>query len=157
MEGVSMSSAKKLIETLKDEISSSNKRPPASYMKLVELFPLQHVVTKEQHRTALKLIEKLIFFVSSLKTQDLGIKVYLKTLSDLVADYEKEHYKSAATSGREMLAYLMDLQGLNQKDLAQELGGQPIVSKILNGDRELNIRQIKALAKKFKVSAEVFI
>jgi len=56
-----------------------------------------------------------------------------------------------------MLAYLMDLQGLSQKDLAKELGGQPIVSKILNGERELNLRQIKALCKRFNLSPEVFI
>lgn len=56
-----------------------------------------------------------------------------------------------------MLAYLMNLQGLTQKDLAKEVGGQPIVSKILKGERDLNIRQVKALAKRFKVSPEVFI
>ena len=51
----------------------------------------------------------------------------------------------------------MDLQGLTQSDLAKEVGGQPIVSKILKGERELNLRQIKALAKRFKVSPKVFI
>ncbi len=56
-----------------------------------------------------------------------------------------------------MLAYLMDIQGLKQTDLTKELGGQPIVSKILKGERELNLRQIKALAKRFKVSPELFI
>ncbi len=60
-------------------------------------------------------------------------------------------------SGAEMLAYLMDLQGLIQSDLAKELGGQPIVSKILKGERELNLRQVKALAKRFNVSPQVFI
>jgi HTH-type transcriptional regulator/antitoxin HigA len=54
-------------------------------------------------------------------------------------------------------AYLMELQGLNQTDLSKELGGQPVVSKILKGERELNLRQVKALAKRFKVSPEVFI
>lgn len=51
----------------------------------------------------------------------------------------------------------MDLRELTQKDLAKEVDGQPIVSKILKGERDLNIRQIKALAKRFKVSPEVFI
>lgn len=60
-------------------------------------------------------------------------------------------------SGSDMLAYLMELQGLTQIDLAKELGGQPIVSKILKGERELNIRQIKALSKRFKVVPEIFI
>ena len=41
--------------------------------------------------------------------------------------------------------------------LAEELGGQSIVSTILNGKRELNTRQVKALAKRFNVSAAVFL
>lgn len=56
-----------------------------------------------------------------------------------------------------MLAYMMALQGLKQTDLSKELGGQPVVSKILKGERELNLRQVKALAKRFKVSPEIFI
>ena len=92
-----------------------------------------------------------------MKNRDEGIEIYLKTLSDLASDFERNQYKSTHVSGTDMLAYLMDLQGLNQSDLAKELGGQPIVSKILKGERELNIRQIKALAKRFKVAAEVFI
>ncbi|EQA34999.1 DNA-binding helix-turn-helix protein [Leptospira inadai serovar Lyme str. 10] len=50
----------------------------------------------------------------------------------------------------------MEENGLTQKDMA-ELGSQGVVSEILNGKRELNIRQIKALGKKFKVSPAVFI
>ncbi len=60
-------------------------------------------------------------------------------------------------SGRDMLAYLMELKGLTQTDLAKELGGQPNVSKVLKGERELNLRQIRALAEKFKVEPNLFI
>ena len=51
----------------------------------------------------------------------------------------------------------MELKGLTQSNLARELGGRPIVSKILKGERELNLRQIKALSKRFKVSPEILI
>ena len=47
--------------------------------------------------------------------------------------------------------------GLTQTDLAKELGGQPNVSKVLKGERELNLRQIRALAEKFKVEPNLFI
>jgi len=56
-----------------------------------------------------------------------------------------------------VLAYLMEEHGLKQTDLAAELGGQSIVSAILNGKRELNARQAKALGKRFKVSPAVFL
>lgn len=80
-----------------------------------------------------------------------------QTLVELVGDYEREQFKTSTVSGAEMLAYMMELQGLTQADLSKELGGQPVVSKILKGERELNLRQVKALAKRFQVSPEVFI
>ena len=50
----------------------------------------------------------------------------------------------------------MEEKNLTQKDLSI-LGSQGVVSEILNGKRELNVRQIKALAEMFKVSPAVFI
>ncbi len=50
----------------------------------------------------------------------------------------------------------MDEHGLTQSELP-EIGSQGVVSEILNGKRELNARQIRALGMKFKVSAAVFV
>ena len=58
--------------------------------------------------------------------------------------------------GIDALRYLMEAHGLRQTDLP-EIGSQGVVSEILNGRRELNLRQIKALAARFKVSPETFI
>jgi len=38
-----------------------------------------------------------------------------------------------------------------------EIGSQGVVSEILNGKRELNVRQIRELANRFHVSPAVFI
>ena len=51
----------------------------------------------------------------------------------------------------------MDQHDLKQHDLAAEIGGQSVVSDILNGNREINARQAKALAARFKVSALAFL
>lgn len=151
-----MSTAKKLIETLKSDIKSPPKASP-TYLELVEVFPLQSISSKKQYETALKVIEKLIAHLNNEKAKDKGIGLYLKTLSELVSDYEMTQYRSAEVKGSEMLAYLMELKGLKQADLSEELGGQSVVSKILKGERDLNLRQIKSLASRFKVSPEVFI
>jgi HTH-type transcriptional regulator/antitoxin HigA len=45
---------------------------------------------------------------------------------------------------------------LKQSDLP-EIGSQGVVSEILSGKRQLNVRQIKNLSKRFKVSPAVFI
>jgi HTH-type transcriptional regulator/antitoxin HigA len=59
-------------------------------------------------------------------------------------------------SGAEALRYLMDEHGLTQADLS-EVGMQGVVSEILNGKRELNVRQVRALAQRFGVSPAVFL
>ena len=58
---------------------------------------------------------------------------------------------------REDLAwyFLMKEHGLKQGDLA-EIGSQGVVSDILRGKRELNVRQIKSLSRRFNVSPAVF-
>ncbi len=45
---------------------------------------------------------------------------------------------------------------LTQSNLP-EIGSQGVVSEILSGQRELNVRQIRALASRFHVSPAVFI
>jgi HTH-type transcriptional regulator/antitoxin HigA len=57
---------------------------------------------------------------------------------------------------RQVLAFLMEQHGLKQGDL-KELGSQGVVSEILSGKRDLNVRQVRQLAKRFKISPAVFI
>jgi HTH-type transcriptional regulator/antitoxin HigA len=50
----------------------------------------------------------------------------------------------------------MEQHGLRQGDLT-EVGSQGVVSEILTGKRELNLRQVRALAARFSVSPATFI
>ncbi len=81
---------------------------------------------------------------------------FLDTLGALIQVYEESHYPMPEASGAESLQYLMEEHGLRQSDLA-EIGSQGVVSEILNGKRELNVRQIRALARRFHVSPAVVI
>ena len=80
----------------------------------------------------------------------------LDTLGTLIQVYDEEHYSIPEESGSGVLRFLMDEHGINQSDLS-EVGSQGVVSEILNGKRELNIRQIRALAERFNVSPAVFV
>ena len=60
------------------------------------------------------------------------------------------------TDGDAVLAYLMEEHGLRQSDLP-EVGSQGVVSEVLSGKRELNVRQIRELAARFGVSPAVFV
>ena len=81
---------------------------------------------------------------------------FLDTLGTLIHAYEEEHYVMPSVSPVEILHFLMEEHGLRQVDLP-EIGSQGIVSEILNGKRDLNVRQIRALANRFQVSPAVFI
>ena len=59
-------------------------------------------------------------------------------------------------SGTEMLHFFMEEHGLTQSDLP-EIGSQGVVSEILSGKRKLSVRQIRALAERFRMSPAVFI
>jgi len=74
-----------------------------------------------------------------------------------IETYEAKQHALPEAAPAAVLAYLMEEHNLKQTDLAEELGGQSIVSAILNGKRELNTRQVKALATRFNVSPAVFL
>lgn len=80
----------------------------------------------------------------------------LDTLGTVIAAYEADHLELPDVSGSEILAYLIQEHNLRQSDLP-EVGSQGVVSEVLNGKRELNVRQIRALAARFGVSPAVFV
>jgi HTH-type transcriptional regulator / antitoxin HigA len=79
-----------------------------------------------------------------------------KLLIVLIADYEGKHFTIEKASGVEVLKELMDANGLRQKDLADDLGGESIVSLILKEKRQLNRQQMEKLSQRFHVSPAVF-
>ncbi len=80
----------------------------------------------------------------------------LDTLGTLLHVYEEEHHRLPEASGVEVLRFLMEEHALTQSDLT-EIGSQGVVSEILSGKRELNVRQIRELAERFHVSPAVFL
>lgn len=79
-----------------------------------------------------------------------------KLLVVLIADYEAKHVRIDKASGVEVLKELMEANELRQKDLAEDLGGESIVSLILQEKRQLNRQQIERLSERFHVSPAVF-
>jgi len=77
-------------------------------------------------------------------------------VGDLIEDYETEQLPMPETTGIAGLKFLMEQLGLKQGDL-EEIGSQGVVSEILTGKRELNVRQVRALSKRFGVSTATFL
>ncbi len=80
----------------------------------------------------------------------------LEIVGDLIEDYEALHPSLPIPTGLDGLTFLMEQHGLRQADLP-EIGSQGVVSEILSGRRELNLRQIRALSERFGVSPATFI
>lgn len=80
----------------------------------------------------------------------------LDLVSELIRAYDADHYVVPDASPREMLRFLMEQHNLSQSDLP-EIGNQSIISMLLSGARQLNLRQIQALSARFHVPASVFL
>ena len=80
---------------------------------------------------------------------------FIDTLSVLIEAYDDEHHKIPDASGVELLKFLMHQHGLSQSDLP-EVGSQGVVSEILREKRDLNVRQIEALSRRFHLPAGAF-
>ncbi len=88
--------------------------------------------------------------------QDHPLYEFMDTLGTVIHAYEEKQYPMPSVNGTAVLDYLMEEHNLRQTDLP-EVGSQGVVSEILSGKRELNVRQIRALARRFHVSPAVFI
>lgn len=111
--------------------------------------------TERHHRKTVRLLNRLLDIVGGDEKHPLAD--LLEIVGNLVSSYEDREAPVPDAHPREVLRLLMRANGLTQTDLRAELGGQPVVSAILNGKREINARQAKTLAARFKVPAGAFI
>jgi HTH-type transcriptional regulator / antitoxin HigA len=116
--------------------------------------PLLTIRNEREYNAAVKRMNDLLDEISTNEKHPLYS--LLDTLGTLIHAYEEEHFHIPSSTGTDVLRFLMEEHGLAQSDLL-EIGSQGVVSEILNGKRELNVRQIRALAKRFKVSPAVFV
>jgi HTH-type transcriptional regulator/antitoxin HigA len=81
----------------------------------------------------------------------------LDLLSNLVEDYEDEHYPIPKVEPNEVLGFLMEQNNLKQSDLLPIFKSSGIASEVINGKRGISKTQAKKLAEFFHVSVAVFI
>jgi HTH-type transcriptional regulator/antitoxin HigA len=116
--------------------------------------PLLSIRNEREYNAAVKRLNELLDEIGDNEKHPLyGL---LDTLGTLIHIYEEEHYPIPDVTGAEVLRFLLEEHSLTQSDLP-EVGSQGVVSEILNGKRELNVRQIRFLAEKFKVSSAAFL
>ncbi len=116
--------------------------------------PLLTIQNERDYDRAVKRMESLLDEIGSDERHPLYS--LLDTLGTLLHAYEEKHHPIPDSGGTAVLQYLMEEHRLTQSQLP-EVGSQGVVSEILSGKRELNVRQIRQLARRFHVSPAVFL
>lgn len=120
----------------------------------IVISPIFVVRNEQEYDSAIDRLNDLIDEVGTNETHPLYDM--LDALGAVIHAYEERHYPMPESSGADILRFLMDEHGLKQSDLP-EIGSQGVVSETLSGRRDLNVRQIRALAERFHVSPAVFV
>lgn len=81
----------------------------------------------------------------------------IELLTLLIGRYEQEHYPIPAADPVTIVRFLIERQGLAQRDLIPQFGSESAVSMFLSGQRKLTIEQVQRLSSRFKLPADIFI
>lgn len=115
--------------------------------------PLLRIHNEEEYDRAITRLNQLLDEVGTNEAHPLY--ELLDTLGAMIHAYEERYHGLPTCSGAEVLEYLMEEHGLTQAELP-EVGSRGVVSEVLRGKRELDVRQIRGLAARFHVSPSVF-
>jgi HTH-type transcriptional regulator/antitoxin HigA len=124
------------------------------FQALAAVIPLRTIRNEQDYDKAVQVLNQLLEAGAGDEQDPLHDLVNM--LGTLIAEYDDAHYPQQPVSPVDVLRFLMEQHQLPQSGLP-EIGTQGVVSEILSGKRELNVRQIRALAARFSVPASVFI
>ena len=127
--------------------------------KIAKVWPeIQDILSiphsEKEYRRLVGLLDKIIDEVGNDESHPLAS--LMETLGSLIEMYEAQRIPEIEGDPIDSLKALIEEHNINQSDLP-EIGTQGVVSEVLSGKRKLNIRQVKALSKRFNVSPAVFI
>ena len=124
------------------------------FQALSSVVPLHAIRTDADYENAVAALNRLLDAGAANENHPLADLV--NTLGSLIGEYDDVHYPAHEVSPLAMLRFLMSENSLAQSGLP-EIGSQGVVSEILSGKRDLNLRQIKALSGRFHVPPSVFV
>jgi HTH-type transcriptional regulator / antitoxin HigA len=125
----------------------------AEYTALLKKTPPKVIQTEEENETYIEILRELDGRSRSLSAAE---KEFAELLTLLIEDFEERHYSLPTAKPASVVRFLLEQNGLRQKDLVGIFGTPSIVSEILSSKRELTKEQIKRLSARFHVSPEVF-
>lgn len=133
-------------------MSTQLKKIARVWPEIQEILSIPH--SEKDYRRLVSLLDKVIDEVGNDESHYLAS--LMETLGSLIEMYEAQRVPEIEGNPMDSLKTLIEEHDINQSDLP-EIGTQGVVSEVLSGKRKLNIRQVKALSKRFNVSPAVFI
>lgn len=136
---------------------NSNVRPadlPQRYAELVEWHLPRPIHDEVAYQNTVEIVDALAGHKLNADQED-----YLELLSRLVEAYEEENVPALTKgSAQDRLKYLLSEHGISGESFGELLGvDRSTAYKLLKGARNLTTEHIRVLAKRFKVSADLFI
>lgn len=122
--------------------------------ELQALVPVAAIHNEQQYERAIETLDSLVDIIGQDETHPLY--ELLDTLGTLVHTYEEEHYPAPAVKGIEVFKFLMEEHQLDLSSFP-EIGQAEEVAKLLAGQRELKVSEIRDLSNRFRVSPASFI
>ncbi len=124
------------------------------YLQLIEAFPLRPIRSERDLAKATVVAGRLAVSVRLSRDE----RDYLDVLSDLIERYENEHHQIEPRSGPELLAFLLEENGLSQSQLARETGiPKSTLSAVLKGRRDLSLARVATLCRRFRLEPTAFL
>ena len=97
-----------------------------------------------------------LFDLTAKRRPTRGEQEAIALLTLLIDRYESERYPVPDAAPALVLRFLLDSNGVSQRDIAPELGSESTVSLVLSGRRALTRDHIERLSPRFRVSPAVF-
>ena len=114
--------------------------------------------TEKQYDAACKRINELLEIVSNETSEDDPNMIELDLLSDLVADYEEEHYPITPPTLAETIKLRMFEMGLTQVKLAELLGlSTARMSEIVSGKGEPSLKTGREISRKLDIDPAIVL
>ena len=135
-------------------LATEMKRIMQEYRRLRAVVPLGSIRTKREYERAVNLLDAILDEIGEDEKNPMADLA--DAIGVFVVRYEAEHLPIPEGKPADVLRFLMHEHELRQSDFP-EIGSQGVVSEILSNKRELNTRQVRKLAKRFHVSAAVFV
>ena len=116
------------------------------------------IKTEKQYKAACSRIEELLKVVSNDTPTDDKNFLELDLISDLVADYEEEHFPIEAPSLVDVIKLRMYEMGLTQTKLSELLNVSPSrISEYLSGKCEPTLIVAREISRKLNIDANIVL